>query len=352
MEVSNRYLRFALAALATLLCVYLLGQLRGFLQDIWLVLKVLFIPFLAAMVVTYLLEPVVEVLVARRVPRGIAILIIYFTFILLVVVAAINYVPLVARQLTQLSNHLPHLVSQADAWIDELARRKQDLPEALRKGVENGLAQAEQKVTLMVSGLLSVLSGTVSFLFVAFIVPFLVYYMLKDMRAIGRALVGMFPAKHRDEVRTILAGVDLTLGKYVRGQLLVMIAVGILTYAGLLVIHMPYAILLALFLAIADIIPYIGPFIGATPALLLALSLGPQMVIKVLLVNAVVQQLEGNLISPQIMGHSLNLHPMAIVAALLVGGEIGGVLGLIVAVPLLAVLKVVWSETRKFHGQA
>lgn len=345
--MSSRYLGIALSVLVTLGCIYLLGLLRGFLHDIWLVIKALLIPFLAAMVLTYVLEPVVELLVKRKVPRGVAVLVIYFTFIVVAAIAIINCIPLVSKQLTQLSAHVPVLVREADKWIDELSRQKQYLPEAVRKGIEAALATAEQNITSLATGAFTMLSGTLNFLFILVTVPFLVYYMLKDMRVIGRGMVRLAPVKHRDEMHRILNGIDETLGKYVRGQLLVMSVVGVLTWAGLLVIHMPYALLLAMFLATADIIPYLGPFIGAAPAILLASPLGVPMVLKVFMVNVIVQQLEGNLISPQIMGHSLNLHPMAIVAALLIGGEVGGILGLIVAVPMLAVLKAIWREVRQ-----
>lgn len=123
-----------------------------------------------------------------------------------------------------------------------------------------------------------------------------------------------------------------------------MLAIGVLAFIGYLIIGMPYALLLALFLAITDIIPYIGPIIGIAPAVLIALTVSPALLIKVVIVNIIVQQCEGNLLSPQIMGRTLKLHPMAIVAALLIGGELAGLVGLILAVPVLAVLKVVWMQ--------
>ncbi|MBX5436653.1 MAG: AI-2E family transporter, partial [Alicyclobacillaceae bacterium] len=352
MDVPGRYFRVALTTLVTLACLWLLAGLRGFFHDMWDVVKGLVIPFLAAMVCTYVLQPVVEALVKRRVPRGVAILIIYMAFILLVVVGILHAIPLVSRQLTQLSQHLPTLIQQADAWIDGLARRRQYLPDGLRRGIETALNQAEQHLMSYAADAITMLTGTVNAVLGAFVVPFLVFYMLKDARAIGRALVRLAPPARREQVREILGGIDETLGKYVRGQLLVMLTVGILTYAGLLLVHMPYALLLALFLAITNIIPYLGPFIGATPGILLAFSISPQMALKVILVNVIVQQCEGNLISPQIMGRTLNLHPMAIVAALLLGGEIGGVLGLVVAVPALAVGKVVWLHVRGGGGSS
>lgn len=337
----------------TLLCIFLIAQLREFFHDIWTVIKALLIPFLAAMVVSYVLQPVVELLVRRRVPRGAAILIIYFAFSVVVVVAIVQAIPAVARQMTQLGNHIPELLTRADQWIDQISARKQYLPDGLRRGVEAALGQFEHKLTASAGQILSFLTSTVSAVFIAFVVPFLVYYMLKDARAMGRAFIHLVPRGYRSQAKEILTSVDATLGSYVRGQLLVMVAVGILTFAGLLVIGMPYALLFALFLAAMDIIPYLGPFIGAAPALILAFSISPGMALKVLIVNLIVQQCEGNLISPQIMGRTLHLHPMAIVAALLVGGEIGGVLGMICAVPVLAVVKVVYTNIRDFrHPEA
>ncbi|MCL6598246.1 MAG: AI-2E family transporter [Alicyclobacillus macrosporangiidus] len=345
-DASTKYLRTVLSVLATLACLWLIAQLRGFLHDLWTILKVVAIPFLAAMVVTYLLQPVVELLVRRRVPRGIAILIIYLMFAVLAVVVILQAIPVVSRQLTQLGQHLPDMIRQADGWIDGIAARRQYLPDALRRGVETALAQAEQNLTRYVTRAVSMLTSTVGAVFMAFVVPFLVFYMLKDGRALGRALLHLFPPQYRDEAREILMDIDTTLGRYVRGQMLVMAAVGVLTYAGYLVVGMPYALLLALFLAVMDLIPYLGPFIGAAPAILLALTVSPQLALKVLVVNAIVQQLEGNLIQPQIMGRTLDLHPVAIVAAVLIGGEVGGVLGLVCAVPLLAVAKVIYTGVR------
>jgi len=340
----DRFMRIALTTLAALLCIYYLGQLRGFFHDIWSVLRAVLFPFLAALVVSYVLQPIVELLVRRRVPRTAAIMLIYVAFVLFSVVAVMHAIPIVTRQFMQLAQSMPSLVQRLNGWIDEFGRQKQYMPDAVRSGIEAALSQVEKNITGYAAGLFTMITSAVGAIFAAFVVPFLVFYMLKDARAIGRAIVRLSPHKQRDKVHDILAGVDDTLGKYIRGQLIVMLAVGILTYAGYLVIGMPYALLLALFVGVVDIVPFLGPFIGAAPALLLALSQSPILALKVLLVNVIVQQCEGNLLGPQIMGRSLSLHPMALVAALLIGGEVGGVLGLIAAVPVLAVGKVVWMH--------
>lgn len=273
-------------------------------------------------------------------------MIIYLAFVLVIAVLVLNAVPIVSRQITQLTQHLPMLVTQVDHWIDSMSKQKQYLPDPFRKAIESALTHGQQNMMVYAGNLLTVLSTTFSTVMIAFIVPFLVFYMLKDSRAIGMGMVKLAPRRYRARFRIMLHRVDFTLGRYVRGQLLVMLAVGVLTYLGLLIVGMPYALLLALFVSLTNVIPYLGPFIGAAPALILAMSMSPQMAFKVLIVNVVVQQCEGNLISPQIMGRTLDLHPMAIVAALLVGGEVGGILGLIAAVPALALGKVVWLHAR------
>lgn len=339
---TNRYLRATLSVLVTLTCLYLFGLLRGFFTDIWGVVSAVVYPFAASLVITYILQPVVDALHRRGVPRSIAILCIYFAFALLIVVALVNAIPVITRQVSQLISNMPNIVAQANHWIDLANSRKQYLPDAVRIGLENALNKLEQGLTTSASGVFTFIGSAVNTVFIAFVVPFLVFYMLKDAKSMGRAFVRVAPEKHRRQIHDMMISIDQTLGRYIRGQFLVMLGVGILAFAGYLVVGMPYALLLALFLAVADIVPYLGPIIGAAPAVIIALTLSPSLLIKVVIVNIIVQQCEGNLISPQIMGRSLKLHPMAIVAALLVGGELGGVLGLIVAVPLLAVLKVIW----------
>ena len=118
-----------------------------------------------------------------------------------------------------------------------------------------------------------------------------------------------------------------------RGQLLVCLVVGILAYVGYMLIGLPYALLLASIVGLMNVIPYLGPFIGAAPAVLVGLSESWKLALFVVAVNVVVQILESNVVSPQIVGRTLKLHPLVIILALLIGGQLGGILGLILAVP-------------------
>ncbi len=349
----GRYARTMMSIALTLTCIYLVGLLRSLFLDIWGVLSSLFYTFLASLIITYILQPAVDVLHRRRVPRSAAILIVYAVIAAILAVVVLNLIPVISRQIAQLSSSLPAITAEVSRWIDMVNSRKTYLPNAVRTGIENALNQLEHRVEVAPTGLFSVVTSTLNAIFMAFVVPFLVFYMLKDAKAIGRGMVRMAPAKSKHRVRLVLRAIDDTLGGYVRGQFLIMLAVGLLSFIGYLIIRLPYALLLGAFLGFADIIPYLGPIIGIAPAVIIALTTsGWPMLVKVVIVNIAVQQIEGNILSPQIMGRTLHLHPMAIVAALIVGGEAGGVLGLILAVPALAVCKVVWTQWReaRSHG--
>jgi predicted PurR-regulated permease PerM len=174
-----------------------------------------------------------------------------------------------------------------------------------------------------------------------FIVPFLAFYMMKDFKLIEKAVITVLPHRHRRETIKLLRNIDDALGSYIRGQFLVCILVGVLAYIGYWIINLPYPLLMASIVALMNIIPYVGPFIGAAPALLLASTISWEMMFYVALVNFVIQLLEGNVISPQIVGRTLHIHPLFIIFSLLVGGQVAGIVGLILAVPFFAVMKVI-----------
>lgn len=337
----NRKLYLALMTLIILGIIFLLVQIAPLLKGLFQFLKAVLMPYIIAVIISYLLHPVVNMLSKRAVPRSMAVLLIYSLFIASICVVFVNMSPLLNMQMNELSEHLPEWNMQMQSWIQQYNDNKYMLPESVRAGIEKSLDRLEQAITDGVGNFVTSLGTTLNQLFLAMIIPFLVYYMLKDAQVIERSFVTLIPGHRRKEILRLLRDIDEALGNYVRGQLLVCLAVGILAYIGYLVIELPYALLLAGLVALFNIIPYLGPFFGAIPAILVAMTLSHEMVIYVILVNLIVQMLEGNVISPQIVGRTLHMHPLFIIFALLVGGEAGGILGMILAVPFFAVCKVV-----------
>jgi len=333
-------------SLVILTCLFLIGQLRSFFFDIWSIFRAVIGPLVISIIVTYVLRPLVDAMVSRGVPRTVAILLLYVFVGALIAVFLVNTLPLLVAQAAAFIKQLPAYVGIFDAFLDHMTFAARVLPKGVRVGVERALGGAESGLITWFSGALigvrDLLGGVVS----AFIVPFLVFYLLKDYSLFTELVIRLFPRRSRLTVRGILEGIDRSLGRYVRGQLLVMLLVGLATFIGLLIVHMPNALLLAAIVGLTNIIPYVGPFLGAAPALFMAFGVSNALLVKVLIVNLVVQQLEGNVFSPWIMGKTMKLHPLMILLGVMLAGEVAGITGLIFAVPLLAVGKVIWEQVR------
>jgi predicted PurR-regulated permease PerM len=165
--------------------------------------------------------------------------------------------------------------------------------------------------------------------------------MLKDSNHISTRLLNFLPVSIREEFINLWGKIDNVLTNFIRGHLLVAGIVGLLTTIGLLIIKMKFALILGIIAGLADLIPYFGPILGAVPAVVLALLDSNVQVFYVILVMIIVQQLESNLLSPKILGDSVGLHPLAVIFVLLTGGHFFGVVGMIIAVPFAAVIKIV-----------
>ncbi|WP_127579566.1 AI-2E family transporter [Paenibacillus koleovorans] len=337
--LKSRLFAWLAYLLLILLALFLLQQLKPMLSATYGFLKAVLAPFLIAIIISYVLNPIVNMLSARKVPRTMAVLLIYIVFIACVVVVLMNLIPMFIKQLRELNEHMPDLTMRAQGLYDGLNDNRL-IPESVRVGLEKALLKLEDNFSRTVSEAVGGIGSTISLMLVAFIVPFLAFYMLKDFQLFERAILRFVPAKHRKSTVKLVKDIDTALGHYVRGQFIVCVMIGLLAYIGYWIIDMPYALLLASIVAVFNIIPYMGPFFGAAPAIIMATTISLKMVVLVAIVNLLCQILEGNVISPQVVGRSLHLHPMAIIFALLVGGELAGVVGLILAVPCLAVLKV------------
>jgi predicted PurR-regulated permease PerM len=339
--LETKTLRLLVSLLLVLAIIYIFVQIKPVL--IWIIDLMRFIigPFIAAAIVCYLLHPVVKLLHEKGIPRSIAVLLIYLIFIVSLTVIFLRVTPVFLQQVQDLTEHLPEMVSAFERWMLDLDNHKHQLPPAIQHAIENALANLEARFTGVSAQAVEWITGAIRFIFAAFLVPFIAFYLLKDFNLMERAVVTFMHKRHRKEMIRLLRDIDEALGSYIRGQLLVSLAVGITAYLGYLLIRLPYPLLLGTLVGLADIIPYLGPYIGAAPALLIGLSVSWEMALWVVVVNIVVQIMEGNIFSPYIMGRTLHIHPLTIIVVLLLGGEIWGLAGLILAVPIYAVLKVI-----------
>ncbi|MHA0855629.1 AI-2E family transporter [Paenibacillus sp. CMAA1364] len=335
----NKWFRLMIWILLGLIIVYFVWLLRPLFIHAYQFLKIILAPFVVAMIISYVLNPVVCMLQNRKVPRLIAVLLIYAVFISSLVVILMNIIPMFIDQLDELNEHLPEMTMNAQYFVTNLDSNL--LPSGVRNGVMDWFFQWEDRLAHGISDFMNNIGNTINVVLNIFIVPFLIFYILKDFDVFEKVVVSYLPRSGRKTIVVALKEIDGALGSYVRGQFMVCLIIGVLAYIGYMIIGMPYALLLASVVAVFNVIPYLGPFLGAAPAVIMASTVSFRMVLFVIVVNTVCQMMESNVISPQIVGRKLHLHPVLIIFALLVGGELAGIIGLILAVPLLATLKVI-----------
>jgi predicted PurR-regulated permease PerM len=302
-------------------------------------------PFIVGLLIVYLLNPLVERLTRRRLPRWAAVLVVY-VLTAVVLVQGISFLirPLV-EQVRAFATDLPSLLAQGQEMYRGL-----DLPAALREAIDGWIAGLSQgggegggfdpSIFLPVVNLTA---GFVSGIFGYIIIPVWAFYLLKDRPQLTSAFDRTIPAGWRDDIWAIIAIVQRVFSQWIRGQLFLGVTVGIATFVGLLILNVVidpifgrFALLLAVSAGILELLPIIGPIIAAIPAVLLALTAGPEAAIAALVLYLLVQQIENNVLVPKIQGDAVELHPSAVMFSLVVGGAIAGLLGAILALPVTA----------------
>ncbi len=176
------------------------------------------------------------------------------------------------------------------------------------------------------------------------IVPVISYYFLIDEEIIGNKVLTLFPVKKRAMIKNIFNDIDKVLGRYILTQFILSIIIGVLTFIVLIFFKVDLPFLLSLINAVFNIIPYFGPIFGAIPAIFMAVLGSTQKAIWVALCLYLIQQLEGDIISPKIIGENISMHPVMVMLLLIVGGKVGGFLGMVLAVPIGVIIKVLYED--------
>ncbi|MEH7272573.1 AI-2E family transporter [Neobacillus vireti] len=314
------------------------------IRFVWLpILKaalIILLPFFIGGFITYLLHPIVEKLNEKGLHRGLAIFLIYFLFFGGIGFGIYKGIPAFISQVRDLAESAPILAEQYRNWIKELQTHTREWPDGLQEQINEGIMGFERRLESLLTVIVDSLLNFLNFAFAIMIIPFIAFYMLKDFTVIKRAVWYLTPKSWRRKGTRFLRDIDESLGSYIRGQLLVCLIIGGLSSLLFWIFHLKYPLLLGLIIGVTNVIPYFGPVIGAVPAVIIAATSSVKLVIITIVIVFGLQFLEGNILSPYIVGKSLHMHPLMIMVALTAGGEIGGILGMILAVPVLVVLKV------------
>jgi predicted PurR-regulated permease PerM len=327
------------------------------------VVRVIWPPLILAGAIVFLLNPVVTRLQARHIPRALGTGLSYLGVLALLVITVVLVAPLATDQYDQLAEEWPELRRDLEEQLDDLAERSQedDWPIVIPSSQEledqfsndssadrdgDGIVTDEERQDAFADQLATARELALSVFHVGIIfvlAPIIAFYLLVDLphlRVVGRSLV---PVRARPDVMVVSRRLSTAIGGYFRGQLAVAVVVGIMASIAMAIIDLPFWLIVGMVAGIFNMIPLIGPWIGAIPGIIIAFTTGGGLsqAVAVAVAMAIVQQIDNHFISPIVMQRAVKLHPAVVMLALLAGGTLGGFFGLLLAVPTTAVLKIV-----------
>lgn len=336
---EEKIFKYGLMTLLLFLIIYAGSQINWFFRPILIAFQTLFVPLVLTMFLFYLLRTPVNFL-NKKLPKGISILIVYFVLFSIIGFGGAVFGPTLQEQFINFSNNIPRIVKNVEESI-------------FQAGIFSNLNWIADDMTIhglitdwmnrsdagLLGGIGNILGMLANAILGIAIIPILLFYILKDSNKIAEGFVKLFSKDQQKEVRTILNDVDNTLSSYIQGQGIVCLCVGILCFIAFLLIGLEYALLLAVIAGLTNIIPYFGPWIGSVPAVIVAFFSSPITALITVIAIIIIQQIESNVIAPQVLGKKLKIYPITIIFLILISGRVIGLIGMIIAVPLYATFR-------------
>lgn len=318
-------------------------------------IKNIFISFLLAFVVFYILSPLVNFIERRGFSRQSATALPFLALTIVLAILVNFFLPTLISQFSLLKDNFPQYVEAATRFLLNLETSFTNMASPIYPVDIRG--QLQPKIMQVAQGAFQNLPDYISQSLTVFLLtPFLAYFMLADGQDFRRKLLALVPNNLFELALHLNFQINLQMGGFVRARILESFLVGSVVFGGLLFLDFPYALILAFFAGIMNIIPYVGPFIGAVPALLINFAVGGSnaMMISLLLVYALAQVLDIILIIPFVVAKIIDLHPVTVVMVVIFGAHIGGILGMIISIPLFSVFKVssmaIYRQLTDFRG--
>ncbi|GAA0753870.1 AI-2E family transporter [Clostridium sartagoforme] len=306
------------------------------------IVNIIFIGFIFA----YTLKPFRDGLsekfkLNKRVASISIIIVIVFSFILLSYII----IPSILRE----SYNFGSILDNIDIYIKNIAKKMNLNDLSFFQGIYEQISEEANMFFAKIS------DNFLENLFLCFeslvslaIIPIVTYYFLVDGDLIYNKLLLILPTEKRIIAKKVLNNLDKVLSRYIISQLLLSLIIGVLTFIVLLILDVKFALILGIFNGILNIVPYFGPIIGGVPAIFIALMDSPNKALYTIIAVFLIQQIEGNILSPKITGDSTNMHPIIIIILLLVGEKLGGLIGMVIAVPIGVIVKVIYEDINDY----
>lgn len=344
--LNSQAVIFLLVTLLTFLTIFIFSKISFLFRPIGSFLEIVLLPMILTGLLYYLLNPMVDWMEKHKISRTVGISILFVLISLLIIWGLAVAIPSIQEQVTSFAQNLPSNIQKIEGQVTGLLqdqRFEQFRPTALEmlNKVNDQIVAYAQKFSSSAVNWASNLISTASQIIVAILImPFILFYLLRDGQYLNKHITQYLPTKWREPIGTVLSDVNGQLSNYVRGQVTVAIIVALMFSVMFSIIGLSYPIALGVMAGFLNLIPYLGSFLAMIPAVILGLIAGPIMLIKVLVVFMIEQTIEGRFVTPLIIGSSLSIHPITILFVLLTAGQMYGVLGVLLGIPIYASIKV------------
>lgn len=355
--LNNKFVTVLLITLLILLIVLVFSKISYLLGPIGSFFSVIGFPLVMAGIFFYMLNPFVTLLEKRGIKRFVGIWIAFVLVLLMMIWGFAILIPIIRDQTIGIVREFPTYWQAIESMTIELINYDwfTSLQEQIREINADIFNTVSEKLNEVLSNTVSGLGSVVGLLTNAFVgivtMPIILYYLLKEGDKLPLTFLQLFPTNLRESIGDLLKKVNTQISQYVRGQITVAFFVGLMFVIGYAIIGMKFGIVLGIFAGFLNIIPYMGSFIAMVPAVIVAIVDSPLMLAKVLLVFSIEQFIEGRVISPQILGSNLEVHPVTIIFVLLTAGKLFGLTGFILGIPGYAVLKVLFMHIFEWYKE-
>ncbi|MDP9420694.1 MAG: AI-2E family transporter [Actinomycetota bacterium] len=341
-ERIRRAGQVAWAVVGLVALVALVGLVGWWVRVVWP-------PLILAGAIVFLLNPGVTALHRRGVPRVAGTALSYLAFFAVVALAVLIVAPLALNQADDLDDELPLVRADIERWINDRAEQSQNwivkFPSVGELESEVGGGESSSRLRDTFATLRDFGGRVFHVVLILVLAPIIAFYLLVDLPRLRIVAESLVPDRARDEVSLVATRLNRAIGGFFRGQLLVALIIGVLVSIGLALVELPFWLLVGMLAGFSNIVPLIGPWVGAVPGVIIALTTRDiSTAVWVVAIMAGAQQVDNHFISPLVMQRAVKLHPAAVMLALLTGGTLGGFFGLLIAVPAAAVLKILVSH--------
>ncbi|MBM7601153.1 putative PurR-regulated permease PerM [Virgibacillus halotolerans] len=338
---NKRWFQILVFFILVFLLILLIAATNFIFDPLVKYLGAVIVPFIGAGILYYLTKPLMHLFEKCKINRLFSVLLV-FIVLLLFAFFIVRYVgPIAQYQFNNLIGNMPKMIHWAQDIIVDVQSSQIAIPEQLDDAINNFTDNLQGYAENILNYLFGVVGQLIGFITSIILVPFFLFFMLKDGEKFIPFITRIFSKKKAANIHSLLSKMDETLTSYIQGQMMVSFILGILLFISYLIIGLNYSLTLALFAMLMNVIPFLGPFIAVTPALIVGAFQDPIMILWVAIITLIVQQVESNVLSPAVMGKSLDLHPLTVITVILAAGSIAGFIGILFAVPFYAVIKTI-----------